>query len=70
MPSYLFFFALLLLLFGKGNKYRTIPITNNTKDILITYIDINKLSNNSILFSNPKFLLEILIAYLGLNLLI
>lgn len=41
-------------LFGKGNKYRTIPITNNTKDILITYIDINKLSNNSILFSNPK----------------
>jgi len=35
-------------LLGKGNKYRTIPITNNTKDILIKYIDINKLSNNSI----------------------
>ena len=41
-------------LLGKGNKYRTIPITNNTKDILIKYIDINELSNNSILFSNPK----------------
>ena len=41
-------------LFGKGNKYRTVPITNNTKDILIKYIDINELSNNSILFSNPK----------------
>ena len=41
-------------LFGKGNKYRTVPITNNTKDILIKYININELSNNSILFPNPK----------------
>lgn len=41
-------------LFGKGNKYRTIPITNNTKDILLKYIEINKLSINSILFPNPK----------------
>ena len=41
-------------LLGKGNKYRTVPITNNTKNILIEYININKLNNNSILFSNPK----------------
>ncbi len=41
-------------LFGKGNKYRTIPITKNTKDILIKYIRINKLDENSILFPNPK----------------
>lgn len=41
-------------LFGKGNKYRTIPITNNTRDILLKYIEINKLNTNSILFSNPK----------------
>lgn len=41
-------------LFGKGNKHRTVPITNSTKEILIKYIDINKLSNNSVLFSNPK----------------
>ncbi len=41
-------------LFGKGNKYRTVPITNNTKETLLRYIDINKLNSNSILFSNPK----------------
>lgn len=41
-------------LFGKGNKNRTIPITNNTKEILIKYISIYKLNSNSILFSNPK----------------
>lgn len=41
-------------LFGKGNKYRTIPITNNTRDILLKYIEINKLNTNSILFSNPQ----------------
>lgn len=41
-------------LFGKGNKYRTVPITNSTKKILIRYIDINKFDNNSVLFPNPK----------------
>lgn len=41
-------------LLGKGNKYRTIPITNNTRDILLKYIEINKLNTNLILFSNPK----------------
>lgn len=41
-------------LFGKGNKYRTVPITNSTKEILTRYIDINKFNDNSVLFPNPK----------------
>lgn len=41
-------------IFGKGKKYRTVPITNNTKELLINYIALNKLENTGILFPNAK----------------
>ena len=37
---------------GKGNKYRTVPIMNETKDMLLNYIKENDLSLTSYLFSN------------------
>lgn len=43
-----------ITLYGKGNKYRIVPITNNTKELLIKYIRLNKLGNFSILFPGNK----------------
>lgn len=37
-------------LYGKGNKYRIVPITNNTKKLLVDYIKLNKLGYYSYLF--------------------
>ena len=39
---------------GKGNKQRTIPIMNNTKELIIKYIHENQLTNSLYLFSNCK----------------
>lgn len=41
-------------LYGKGKKYRTIPITENSKELLIKYIELEKLNNFSYLFSGSK----------------
>lgn len=41
-------------LYGKGKKYRTIPITENTKELLIKYINLEKLNNFSYLFIGNK----------------
>ncbi|MDO5569731.1 MAG: tyrosine-type recombinase/integrase [bacterium] len=38
-------------LYGKGNKYRSIPITNNTKELLMNYIKLFNLNNFEYLFS-------------------
>ena len=39
---------------GKGSKERTIPIMEETKNLLNNYINENKLTNSSYLFSNSK----------------
>lgn len=39
-------------LLGKGNKYRTIPIMINTKDMILNYINENHLGFSSYLFPN------------------
>jgi len=41
-------------LYGKGKKYRTVPITENTKELLIKYIELEKLNNFAYLFSGNK----------------
>ena len=41
-------------LLGKGNKERSVPIMTKTKEILIKYINENKLSDSSYLFSNSR----------------
>lgn len=41
-------------LYGKGNKYRIVPITNATKDLLVKYIQLNHLSKFSFLFPGNK----------------
>ena len=41
-------------LYGKGKKIRRIPITNNTKEIIIRYINEFKIGRFSYLFSNNK----------------
>ena len=43
-----------ITIYGKGKKYRTIPITNNTKELLIKYINLEKLNNFSYLFTGSK----------------
>lgn len=43
-----------IMVYGKGKKYRTIPITNNTKDLLLKYINLEKLNNFSYLFTGNK----------------
>lgn len=43
-----------LKIFGKGRKYRTIPIMTKTCDIIKQYIDENNLARTSYLFSNAK----------------
>ena len=43
-----------LIVLGKGRKYRTIPLMENTKNLLIQYINENKFLNTSYLFSNAK----------------
>lgn len=39
-----------ITVFGKGRKYRQVPITNDTKDLLIKFIQLEKLSNFDYLF--------------------
>lgn len=41
-------------LYGKGNKQRRVPITNNTKEIILNYINEFKIERYSYLFSNSK----------------
>lgn len=41
-------------LYGKGKKYRTVPITENTKELLIKYIELEKLNHFAYLFSGNK----------------
>lgn len=41
-------------IFGKGKKYRTVPITNNTKELLVKYVRFNNIDKDSILFPNAK----------------
>lgn len=41
-------------LYGKGKKYRSIPITNETKKLLIDYINLFKINNFAYLFSGNK----------------
>lgn len=43
-----------LTIFGKGRKYRTIPIMKKTCDIIKQYINENNLVRTSYLFSNAK----------------
>ena len=43
-----------ITVYGKGKKYRTIPLTNNTKELLIKYINLEKLNNFSYLFVGNK----------------
>lgn len=43
-----------IILYGKGRKYRNIPIMNDTKEMIIKYINENKLNKESFLFSNAK----------------
>lgn len=40
--------------FGKGRKYRNIPITEDTKNLLIRYIELEKLNNFNYLFRGNK----------------
>ena len=42
------------MLYGKGKKYRTVPICNSTKDLLIKYIELFKLNNFEYLFMGNK----------------
>lgn len=39
-----------VVLYGKGNKYRTVPITDETKNLLINYISLFELNSISYLF--------------------
>ena len=39
-----------VMLYGKGKKYRTVPICNSTRDLLIKYIELFKLNNFEYLF--------------------
>ena len=41
-------------LYGKRKKYRTVPITEQTKKLLVNYISLFKLNNFSYLFSGNK----------------
>lgn len=41
-------------LYGKGKKYRTVPITENMKQLLIKYIELEKLNNFAYLFPGNK----------------
>lgn len=41
-------------LYGKGRKYRSVPITNETKQLLIKYIETFKLNNFDYLFAGNK----------------
>lgn len=41
-------------LYGKGKKYRKVPITNETKELLVKYIKTFKLNNFDYLFSGNK----------------
>lgn len=43
-----------ITLYGKGKKYRTVPICNNTKELLIKYIELYKLNNFEYLFMGNK----------------
>lgn len=43
-----------VILYGKGKKRRCVPITNNTKEIIIKYINEFKINRYSYLFSNNK----------------
>lgn len=43
-----------ITLLGKGKKIRCVPIMDKTKEIVIQYINENKLTNSSYLFSNSK----------------
>jgi integrase/recombinase XerD len=43
-----------ITLYGKGKKYRTVPITEQTKELLIKYIKLEKLNSFSYLFSGNK----------------
>ena len=40
-----------ITVYGKGRKYRNIPVTDNTKETLINYINLYKLNSFSYLFS-------------------
>lgn len=43
-----------VMLYGKGKKYRTVPICNSTRDLLINYIELFKLNNFEYLFMGNK----------------
>lgn len=43
-----------VMLYGKGKKYRTVPICNSTRDLLINYIELFKLNNFEYLFTGNK----------------
>ena len=43
-----------VMLYGKGKKYRTVPICNSTRDLLIKYIELFKLNNFEYLFMGNK----------------
>lgn len=43
-----------VMLYGKGKKYRTVPICNGTRDLLIKYIELFKLNNFEYLFMGNK----------------
>ncbi len=43
-----------VMLYGKGKKYRTVPICNRTRDLLINYIKLFKLNNFEYLFMGNK----------------
>ncbi len=43
-----------VMLYGKGKKYRTVPICESTKNLLIKYINLFKLNNFDYLFKGNK----------------
>ena len=43
-----------ITLYGKGKKYRTVPITEDTKKLLQKYIELEKLNNYSYVFIGSK----------------
>lgn len=43
-----------ITVYGKGRKYRQIPITNDTKELLIKFIQLEKLNNFDYLFKGNK----------------
>lgn len=43
-----------ITVYGKGRKYRNVPITNNTKELLINYINLFNLNSFSYLFMGTK----------------